>query len=80
MSALRAGLLVVAAVAVDVVPLSAQPQYPPDIPEATVEVFKSVEGVDLKVWVLAPEGRDPDRAVPAMVLMESNTRSSAPSL
>jgi acetyl esterase/lipase len=59
--------MVVAAVAVDFAPLSAQPQYPPDIPEATVEVFKSVEGVDLKVWILVPEGHDPDRAAPAMV-------------
>ena len=42
-------------------------QYPPEIPDARVEVFKSVEGVDLRLWILSPDRHKTSDRAPAMV-------------
>ena len=41
--------------------------YPPDIEGARVETFKTVGGVDLKAWLLSPEGHQASDSRPAMV-------------
>lgn len=42
-------------------------QYPPDIEDARAEAFKSVEGVDLRIWVLPTPDRKDASAAPALV-------------
>ena len=44
-----------------------QAGYPPDMPEARVETYKSVEGTDLKVWIFEPEGHSASDKRPAIV-------------
>lgn len=44
-----------------------QPNYPPNMPEARVETYKSVEGTDLKVWIFEPEGHKASDSRPAIV-------------
>lgn len=44
-----------------------QPDYPPDIADARVEVFKSVGAVDLNMWVFEPRDHDASRQEPAVV-------------
>ena len=44
-----------------------QPNYPPNMPEARVETYKSVEGTDLKVWIFEPEGHKAFDSRPAIV-------------
>ena len=41
--------------------------YPPKIPDAAVETFKTVDGVELKAWILVPEGHQASDARPAVV-------------
>ena len=47
--------------------LAQGPGYPPDIPDARVETFKTVDGVDLNAWILTPEGHEASDALPAVV-------------
>ena len=42
-------------------------EYPPDLPGARVETYKSVDGVDLKLWIYTPEGHNPGDQAPAIV-------------
>lgn len=44
-----------------------QSNYPPDMPEARVETYKSAEGTDLKVWIFEPEGHKASDKRPAIV-------------
>ena len=44
-----------------------QSNYPPDMPEARVETYKSVEGTDLKIWIFEPEGHKSSDSRPAIV-------------
>jgi acetyl esterase/lipase len=37
------------------------------MPEARVDVYKSVDGVDLRLWIFKPDGPQPDRPCPAIV-------------
>lgn len=37
------------------VPAVAQRNYPPDLPDASEHVYRTVDGVDLKLWVFAPD-------------------------
>lgn len=55
--------------AIGITPLTedASAQYPPDIPDARVAVFKSVGGVDLRLWVLATPAREDAPPAPALV-------------
>lgn len=41
--------------------------YPPTISDATVEVFKVVDGVELRLWILFPDGHSGEDSSPAMV-------------
>lgn len=41
--------------------------YPPEIPEAQVEVYKVADGFDLRVWILNPPDHRADKPVPAAV-------------
>ena len=41
--------------------------YPPDIPEAEVRVYRSVDSVDLNVWILYPQDHQTPEAAPAMI-------------
>jgi len=50
---MRLRLLCLVALAV---PLLAQNRYPPEMPEARTEVYKSVDGVELRAWIFAPDG------------------------
>lgn len=47
----------------------AQPamDYPPEIADAEVEVFKRAGELALNVWIIAPEGHDSARSAPAVV-------------
>jgi acetyl esterase/lipase len=44
-----------------------QSNYPPNMPEARVETYKSVEGTDLKIWIFEPEGHKASDSRPAVV-------------
>ena len=44
-----------------------QPNYPPNMPEARIETYKSVEGTDLKIWIFEPEGHKASDSRPAIV-------------
>ena len=44
-----------------------QSNYPPHMPEARVETYKSVEGTDLKIWIFEPEGHKASDSRPAIV-------------
>jgi len=44
-----------------------QPNYPPNMPEARVETYKSVDGVDLNVWIFEPDGHQASDNRPAIV-------------
>lgn len=44
-----------------------QSNYPPKMPEARVETYKSVEGTDLKVWIFEPEGHKASDERPAII-------------
>lgn len=37
-----------------IAPLAAQPVYPPSLPGATEHVYRSVDGINLKLWVFQP--------------------------
>ncbi|MYC68808.1 MAG: alpha/beta hydrolase [Acidobacteriia bacterium] len=44
-----------------------QSNYPPHMPEARVETYKSVEGTDLKIWIFEPDGHKASDSRPAIV-------------
>ncbi|MDE0263194.1 MAG: alpha/beta hydrolase [Bryobacterales bacterium] len=44
-----------------------QSNYPPNMPEARQETYKSVEGTDLKIWIFEPEGHKASDSRPAIV-------------
>lgn len=44
-----------------------QSNYPPNMPEARIETYKSVEGTDLKIWIFEPEGLKASDSRPAIV-------------
>ncbi len=44
-----------------------QSNYPPNMPEARVETYKTIEGTDLKVWIFEPEGHQASDKRPAIV-------------
>jgi acetyl esterase/lipase len=44
-----------------------RPEYPPTLPGATVETYKQVDGVDLKLWIFSPEGHVQTDSRPAIV-------------
>lgn len=61
-------LLLAAALIVTTAPVQAQkPSYPPELPDARAEVYRSVDGVDLKAWVFEPTGHRADDMRPAIV-------------
>ena len=41
--------------------------YPPDLPGARVETYKSAGGVDMKLWIYTPEGHKAGDNAPAIV-------------
>lgn len=44
-----------------------QSNYPPHMPEARVETYKSVEGTELKIWIFEPDGHKASDSRPAIV-------------
>jgi acetyl esterase/lipase len=48
-------------------PLAAQRSYPPEIEGAQVEVYKSVGGFDLRLWIFAPDGHTAESSSPAII-------------
>ena len=44
-----------------------RPGYPPEMPGARAEVYRSAEAVDLKLWIFEPAGHSADDARPAIV-------------
>ncbi len=56
------------AIAFSAATLAAQASYPPSIPDADrVETYKTVDGVDLKLWIFEPEGHSAHDQRPAIV-------------
>jgi len=47
--------------------LAQKPAYPPEMPGARVEVYRTVGDVDLNAWIFEPAGHRPDDARPAIV-------------
>jgi acetyl esterase len=43
------------------------PAYPPTMPDAQVETYKTVGDVDMRVWIFTPEGHSTDDYRPAIV-------------
>lgn len=61
-------LLLAAALVVLTVPAQAQkPAYPPELPDARTEVYRSADGFDLKAWIFEPAGHRADDKRPAIV-------------
>ena len=61
-------LIPVIALAVIALPAQAQrPAYPPELPAARTELYRSVGDVDLKAWVFEPAGHRSDDGRPAIV-------------
>jgi acetyl esterase len=44
-----------------------RPAYPPVLPDARVEIYKTVDDVDLRLWIFEPEGPQPDAPRAAIV-------------
>lgn len=54
-------LLLAAALVVLMSPAQAQkPTYPPEMPDARTEVYRSADGIDLKAWIFEPAGHRVD--------------------
>ncbi|NDV62863.1 alpha/beta hydrolase [Puniceicoccales bacterium CK1056] len=47
--------------------LSAAPAYPPEIPDTTVETYKTVDGIDLRAWIMTPQNHRTEKPVPVIV-------------
>lgn len=41
--------------------------YPPNLPDARVETYKTVDGVQLKLWIFSPKNHHPTNCLPAIV-------------
>jgi len=65
-SFIKALLLAVISALVSTFDLSGAPPHPPVMEGADEIIYKSVDGIDLKLWVFSPEGDESD-AVPAMI-------------
>lgn len=63
---IRLGLLLTGAICYGAAQAQ-QPNYPPDIPDATVETYKSIDGVELSAWIFQPEGHRASDSSPAIV-------------
>ncbi len=80
----RIGLLLVPLALACTITARPQDGYPPDLPGAKVETYKSVNGTDLKVWIFNPEGHRAGDARPAIVFFfgggwrSGNPRQFAP--
>jgi acetyl esterase len=62
------GILLAAVLIVPVSPVLAQrPAYPPEMPGARSEVYRSVDGTDLKAWIFEPAGHRAADASPGIV-------------
>ena len=48
-------------------PLSAQRPYPPELPDARVEVYRSTADAELRLWIFEPQGHRPGDRRPAVV-------------
>jgi acetyl esterase/lipase len=46
----------------------AQAAYPPDIKGADIHVYKTVDDLDLRIWMFNPEGHSAEDKTPAMIL------------
>ena len=61
-------LILAAALVVLMAPAQAQkPTYPPEMPDARTEVYRSADGFDLKAWIFEPAGHRADDMRPAIV-------------
>lgn len=61
-------LILAAALVVLMPPAQAQrPAYPPEIPDARTEVYRTADGTDLKAWIFEPAGHRADDTRPAIV-------------
>ena len=61
-------VLLTAALILPTAPVQAQkPAYPPDMPDARAEVYRSVDGVDLEAWFFEPTGHRAEDRRPAIV-------------
>lgn len=64
----RSGELLAVLLLMFVLPTASVGQdYPPTIPGAMVEKFKTVDGAELNLWVFLPEGHRASDSRPAMV-------------
>jgi acetyl esterase/lipase len=46
---------------------SGKANYPPEIKGAGIEVYKSVDGCDLRLWIFKPDGLSEENPVPAII-------------
>ncbi len=53
--------------AISALPLMAQPAYPPQMPEASQYLYRSVDGVDLRLYLFEPKGHLASDQTPAVV-------------
>ena len=61
-------LLLAAALIVLTAPVQAQkPAYPPEMPDARAEVYRSIDGIDLEAWFFEPTGHRAEDRRPAIV-------------
>jgi len=66
--AIFARFVVAAAFVMLMSPAQAQrPAYPPEMPDARTEVYRSVDDIDLKAWIFEPAGHRTDDMRPAIV-------------
>ena len=65
----RFDLLIALVIGLLVCPMIAQSAapYPPEMADARVEVYKSVDGMDLRVWIFEPDGHQASDQRPAIV-------------
>lgn len=57
-----------------------QANYPPDMPEARVETYKSVGGADLQIWIFEPQGHQAsDKRAAIVFFFGGGWRSGTPS-
>ncbi len=67
MTSWKSWLRVGAVLTVVAVGAYAQRGYPPNLPDARVETYKRVDGVELKMWIYQPENHRPEDRRPAIV-------------
>lgn len=47
--------------------LAQRPAYPPEMPEARAEIYRSADGIDLNAWIFEPADHNADDKRPAIV-------------